>query len=74
VRFYIIARSGHGPFIPCVPSILLARKLARGAIEQRGAMPCLDLIGLEEYLSALEGLDIAAFVEGSDAPLPLACV
>jgi NAD(P)-dependent dehydrogenase (short-subunit alcohol dehydrogenase family) len=70
VRFFIIAQSGHGPFIPCIPSILLARKLARGDVQKRGAVPCLDLIELEEYLSALEGLDIATFVEGSDAPLP----
>ena len=29
-RFFLIARSGHGPYIPCMPAILLARRLARG--------------------------------------------
>ena len=57
-RFYIIAKSGHGPYIPCMPAILLAKKLARGEIVQRGARPCLDMIGLDEYLAALQGLDI----------------
>ncbi|MGH7153047.1 MAG: saccharopine dehydrogenase family protein, partial [Acetobacteraceae bacterium] len=38
--FMIIARSGHGPYIPCMPAILLARQLARGEIRQRGASPC----------------------------------
>ena len=54
----IIARSGHGPYIPCMPAILLAKRLARGEITQRGATPCVDLIDLDSYLTALEGLDI----------------
>jgi hypothetical protein len=58
-RFFLIARSGHGPYIPCMPAILLARKLARGELARRGAMPCLDLITLADYLTALEGLDIS---------------
>lgn len=58
-RFFLVARSGHGPYIPCMPAILLARKLARGDLPQRGAGPCLDLIPLDEYLAALEGLDIS---------------
>lgn len=57
-RFMIVARSGHGPYIPCIPAILMARRLARGEVPQRGAMPCLDLIDLDSYLDALEGLDI----------------
>jgi hypothetical protein len=55
----IVARAGHGPYIPCIPAILMARRLARGEVPQRGAMPCLDLIDLDSYLEALEGLDIS---------------
>ena len=58
-RFFLIARSGHGPYIPCMPVILLARRLARGEPIAPGARPCLDLIALPEYLDALRGLDIA---------------
>ena len=58
-RFFLIARSGHGPYIPCMPAILLARRLARGDLTERGARPCLDLITLPDYLAALEGLDIS---------------
>jgi NAD(P)-dependent dehydrogenase (short-subunit alcohol dehydrogenase family) len=57
-RFHLIARSGHGPYIPCIPAILLARRLARGSLDVRGARPCLDLIDLDTYLKALEGLNI----------------
>lgn len=58
-RFYIIARQGHGPYIPCMPAILLAKRLARDELPQRGARPCLDLISLGEFLTALESPDIS---------------
>jgi hypothetical protein len=60
-RFFLIARSGHGPYIPCMPAIILARKLARGELTQRGALPCLDLISLREYIEALGRFDIGVF-------------
>ncbi len=63
VHFFLIARSGHGPYIPCMPAILLARKLARGELSITGATPCVDLIGLDEYLGALEGLDITVIAD-----------
>ncbi len=58
VWFYLIAKSGHGPYIPCIPAILLAKQFAAGRISSRGSRPCLDLIDLQTYLGALEGLDI----------------
>lgn len=66
-RFRIVARSGHGPYIPCMPAILLAQRLARGSITQRGATPCVDLIDLDSYLAALEGLDITVIRDEVDA-------
>ena len=66
-RFYIIARQGHGPFIPCMPAIILAKRLARGELTERGAQPCLDLIGLGEFLTTLEPFDISIIREpGND--------
>ena len=65
--FYLIARSGHGPYIPCMPAILLARRLAAGDVDRRGAMPCVDLIDLPAYLRALEGLDISVIRDPVDA-------
>ena len=62
-RVYIIARQGHGPFIPCMPAIILAKRLAQRGLSQRGARPCLDLIGLEEFSDALHGLDISIIRE-----------
>lgn len=61
--FYILTDFGHGPNIPCIPSILLAQKLARNEIAQTGAKPCLDLINLDDYLEALAEYDIKWLVE-----------
>ncbi len=66
-RFMIIARSGHGPYIPCMPAIILARRMAQGEVRQRGATPCVDLIDLDSYLAALEGLDIRVIRDAAGA-------
>jgi hypothetical protein len=50
-----------------MPAILLARRLAKGEVRQRGASPCVDLIDLDAYLTALEGLDICVMRDGVDA-------
>ena len=62
-RHWIIARQGHGPNIPCMPVILIARKLAAGEALAPGARPCLDLIALDEFLAALAGLDVSVIAE-----------
>ena len=63
IRFDLTAKSGDGPYIPCMPAILLTKKLAKDELTARGAMPCVGLITLDEYLSALEPLDITWRVE-----------
>lgn len=62
-RWWMIARAGHGPNIPCTPAILIARRIAAGELPEPGARPCLDLIRLHEFLTALEGLDVSV-IEG----------
>lgn len=59
ICFELTARSGDGPFIPCMPAILLTRKLLTGGLTQRGAQACTGLISLDEYLNALSELDIS---------------
>lgn len=56
--FYILTGSGHGPNIPCIPSIVLAQRLAKGGTDFRGATACMDLIDLDAYLEALREYDI----------------
>lgn len=59
IRFELTARSGDGPYIPCMPAILLAKKLAANEISNRGATPCVGMITKDEYLDALSELDIS---------------
>ena len=58
-RWSLAAGTGHGPFVPATPSVLLAAKLARGALTARGARPCLDLFTLDEFRAEVADLDIA---------------
>lgn len=45
----ILAPDHHGPEIPCMAAILLARRLARGEALPVGAMPCMGLVALEAF-------------------------
>lgn len=62
----LLAARNHGPHIPCGASIALARKLAHGEPLRKGAMPCMGLLSVEEYLAPLRDLDIRE-VEGTEA-------
>ncbi len=64
VKIFMIARQVHGPNIPCIPAIILARRIAAGRPPIPGARPCLDLIDVEELMSAIAHLDITTTVEG----------
>ncbi|RNJ63155.1 MAG: potassium transporter [Porphyrobacter sp. IPPAS B-1204] len=57
-RHWIIARSGHGPYIPCIPVILIARQMAARRQFAPGARPCLGVIDLAEYRAEFASFDI----------------
>lgn len=56
--WHLIAAQNHGPEIPCGASIALAKKLACGDIQITGAMPCMGLLTVEDYLDALAPFDV----------------
>jgi hypothetical protein len=58
VKWYIVAPDGDGPQIPCTAAVVIARKLARGEVERRGATPCLELFSVEEFMAALSGFNV----------------
>jgi hypothetical protein len=58
INFELIARSGDGPYIPCMPALLLTKKLITQQLAARGAMPCVGLLTAEEYLNALRPMNI----------------
>ncbi len=56
--WHLLAAQNHGPYIPCGAAIALAQKLANGDILAHGAMPCMGLLTVEDYLAALRNFDI----------------
>lgn len=54
----LVADCGHGPYIPISPAVILAKRLALGTLEARGAMPCVGLISFDEFRNEVADLDI----------------
>jgi hypothetical protein len=59
ITWHLVAGSGHGPYVPATPAVLLARGLLAGTLAGRGAMPCVALFTLDEFLAEIADLDIA---------------
>jgi len=49
VEWHLVADHNHGPEIPCMAAILLARKIARNELAERGAHPCMGFLQLTEF-------------------------
>lgn len=62
--WWLLARNNHGPQVPCLPVIALARKLLRGEVHTRGAMPCMGLLTIDEILAVGRGLDLETAGDG----------
>jgi hypothetical protein len=45
----LTAPAADGPEIPCMPAILLARKIAHGETPARGAFECMGFLGLSDF-------------------------
>lgn len=63
--WWLLAGNDHGPQIPCFPAIALARKLLRGEVRARGAMPCMGLLTVDEILGVGRGLDLRTELSGA---------
>ena len=64
-RWHIVARNGHGPYIPAIPAVVLAKRILDGTLTTTGACPCVGMVSLEEYLAELSHLDVDCFVEAT---------
>jgi hypothetical protein len=47
--WHLTARANHGPEIPCMAAVLLARQLASGQLRTRGAFPCIGFLSLKDF-------------------------
>jgi saccharopine dehydrogenase-like NADP-dependent oxidoreductase len=59
----LTARNGDGPAVPCIASIVIAKKLARGESLEPGARPCQGMMTLEEFGEATRDLAITCWIE-----------
>jgi len=51
-----LLKKNEGANIPTIPAIILAKKLIAGKIDKSGAVPCVGMVALDEYMDELKGL------------------
>jgi hypothetical protein len=49
LEWHLTADANHGPEVPCMAAILLARKLSRAEISVGGAYPCMGFLTLSDF-------------------------
>jgi hypothetical protein len=57
-RWHLLVESNHGPFVPCGAALALEAKLAAKQPLPKGAMPCVGLLSVEDYMAPLKSLAI----------------
>jgi hypothetical protein len=65
LAWHLVARSGHGPYVPAIPAVILAKRLAAGSGPTAGARPCFGLFSLREVEAEVADLDITCSVQQS---------
>lgn len=66
--WHITAGDDHGPEIPCMAAILLARRMARGELFPSGAFVCAGMLGLNEFQPEFERWKMATDIVEEEAP------
>jgi hypothetical protein len=66
----LVARSGHGPYVPAIASVILAKRLAAGAGPAAGAQPCFGLFTPADFAAEIAGLDIVCTTTLAGLPSP----
>ena len=66
LRWWLSADAGDGPQVPVTPAVVLARRLADGAVAVKGAMPCVGLLTLEQIEAGFEGFALRTGIDAVD--------
>jgi hypothetical protein len=59
LSWQLIASSGHGPYVPGIAAVILAKHLIAGQALTPGAQPCFGLITLSQFEGEVADLDIS---------------
>jgi hypothetical protein len=63
IEWTLIARSGDGPYVPAIASVILTKRLMAGTGPGPGARPCFALFTLADFEAEVADLDIAFTVQ-----------
>jgi NAD(P)-dependent dehydrogenase (short-subunit alcohol dehydrogenase family) len=66
-EWHLTAPALDGPEIPCMAAILLARRLTRGAIAERGAFACMGFLSLADFASEFASWGMTTSIEENPA-------
>src|SRR5262249_27405843 len=61
-KWFLLAFNGDGPQVPCIPAIILTKKILAEKINMAGAFPCVECITLDEYMNELKEFAIKQIV------------
>jgi len=68
ISWLLVARRNHGPYVPALTAVALARRLASGVETRRGAWPCHGVVRLDDILAEAQGLDITCTTHETALP------
>jgi hypothetical protein len=63
LHWHLIAGSGHGPYVPGIASVILAKRLVAGRAPEPGARPCFALFTVADFEAEVVDLDITCSAE-----------
>lgn len=63
LRWWLTAGEGHGSQVPVTPALVLARELADGHMDARGAQSCMGLLTLAQIEAAFSGYALRTGIE-----------
>jgi hypothetical protein len=61
----LVATKGDGPFVPTLAAAAVVRKLRQGSGIPPGALPCVGLLGIDDFVAEARGLNVAMQETGS---------
>ncbi len=67
ITWHLIARSGHGPYVPAIASVILAKRLAAGTGPPPGARACFALFTPADFEAEVTGLNIVCTTDHCSA-------
>lgn len=53
LKWFVVVKNNEGPNVPTIPSIILAKKILSGQLQEVGTKICMGMISLAEYQEAL---------------------